>query len=176
MKEFVKEWIPYIVIIIVILLLRTYIITPVIVKGTSMEPNFIENEVLFLSKISYKIKEINRFDVVVVNEGNDLIIKRVIGLPGEKVEYKNNVLYVNGEVVEDKYEKDDTDDFDLEEICIRGGDNCTTIIPDDKYLVLGDNRKVSADSRSKGLFDSDEIEGRIVFRLWPLTKIGIIKK
>jgi len=60
MKNFITEWVPYIIIAIVIILLRTYIITPVIVKGASMEPNFIDGEVLFLSKISYKIDEINR--------------------------------------------------------------------------------------------------------------------
>jgi len=176
MKKFIKEWLPYIIIIIVIILVRTYIITPVIVKGASMEPNLEENEVLFLSKISYKLHKIERFDTVVVDTGEDLIIKRVIGLPGEKVEYKDNKLYVNNKEIEDPYPNNETDDFDLEEICDIGNDNCTTIIPEDKYLVLGDNRKISADSRTKGLFDIEDIKGKVVLRLWPLNKIKIIDK
>ena len=175
MNNFIKEWLPYIVIALIIIILRTYVITPVIVKGESMEPNFIDGEVLFLSKISYKTKDIKRFDVVVVNTDNDLIIKRVIGLPGEKVEYKDNKLYINDEIVEDIYQKDNTADFDIEDICKKSKDYCTTIIPEDKYLVLGDNREVSADSRLKGFFSTDDIKGKIVFRLWPFNKIGIIE-
>ena len=176
MKNFLTEWLPYIIIAILIILLITYIITPVIVKGSSMEPNFIDGQVLFLSKISYKSKEIERFDVVVVDTDNDLIIKRIIGLPGERVEYKDNKLYINDEEIEDNYMKNETIDFDLESVCEIRKDNCTTIIPDDKYLVLGDNREVSADSRVKGLINKDEIKGKIVFRLWPLNKIGKIVK
>jgi len=176
MKNFIKEWLPYVIIIIVIILIRSYIITPIIVKGASMEPTFKENEVLFLSKISYKLHKIERFDTVVVDTGEDLIIKRVIGLPGEKVEYKDNKLYVNNKEIEDPYPNNETDDFDLEEICDIGNDNCTTIIPEDKYLVLGDNRKISADSRTKGLFDIEDIKGKVVLRLWPLNKIKIIDK
>lgn len=176
MKEFIKELIPYIIIIVVIVLVRSFLITPVIVKGSSMEPTLNENEILFLSKISYKVHDIERFDIVVVDTKGELIIKRVIGLPGEKVEYKNDKLYINDEEVEDPYPKNQTTDFDLEDICNIRHDNCTTIIPDDKYLVLGDNRGVSADSRSKGLFNLEEIEGKVVFRLWPITKLGTIKK
>lgn len=173
MKNFIKEWLPYVIIMIVIVLLRSYIITPIIVKGASMEPNLKENEVLFLSKISYKIHKVERFDIVVVETENDLIIKRVIGLPGEKVEYKNNKLYINEKLIKDPYQKNKTNDFELEEICNIGNDNCTTIIPDNKYLVLGDNREISSDSRTKGLFDIEDIEGKVVFRIWPLNKIKI---
>lgn len=176
MKDFIKEWASYILIIAVIILVRSFIITPIIVKGASMEPNLEDNEVLFLSKISYKVHDIERFDIVVVDTGDDLIIKRVIGLPGENIEYKDNILYVNGEEVEDPYPQNKTYDFDLEDICRRSQDNCVTKIPKDKYLVLGDNRTISADSRAKGLFDIEQIEGKVVFRLWPITRIGIIKK
>ena len=176
MKKIIKEWAPYLLIVILIILVRTFIITPIIVKGSSMEPTLEENEVLFLSKISYKTGEIKRFDIVVVETEEDLIIKRVIGLPGDYVEYKDNKLYINNEEVEDPYAKNETNDFTLEEICKIGNNNCTTKIPEDMYLVLGDNRVVSADSRTKGLFSIEEIKGKVVFRLWPLTKIGTIKK
>ena len=175
MKEFIKEWGSYLLIIIVIVLLRKYIITPVIVKGTSMEPNLENNQILLLSKISYKLTDIKRFDIVVIQEDNDYIIKRVIGLPGETLEYQDNKLYINDEEIKDPYAKNKTTDFDVEDICEIRNDNCTMIIPEDKYIVLGDNRKVSADSRTKGLINKNEIIGKVVFRLWPLNKIKVIK-
>ena len=176
MKELIKEWLSYIVIILIIILIRTYVITPIIVKGASMEPNLKENEVLFLSKISYKIHKIERFDIVVVDTKNDLIIKRIIGLPGENVEYRENKLYINNELIEDPYPDNETNNFSLEDICDIGNDNCTTIIPENKYLILGDNREISADSRTKGLIKYEDIKGKVVFRLWPLNKLGLIKK
>ena len=141
-----------------------------------MEPNLKENEVLLLSKISYKLQEIERFDVVVINTKDDLIIKRVIGLPGDSVQYKDNKLYINDEIIKDPYQKNETEDFHLKDICEIGNDSCTMKIPENKYLVLGDNREISADSRTKGLFDITEIEGKVVFRLWPLNKMKIIQK
>lgn len=175
-KNLIKEWGPYLIIIVVIVLVRSFIITPVIVKGASMEPTLEDNEILLLSKISYKTHKIERFDIVVINAGEDLIIKRVIGLPGENVEYEDNTLYINGQEVADPYAKNETLDFNLEEICKIGKDGCATKIPEGKYLVLGDNRKVSADSRSKGLFDIEDIKGKVVFRLWPINKIKVITK
>ena len=100
-------------------------------------------------------------------ENETKIIKRVIGLPSEYVEYKNNTLYIDGKEVVNDYNFN-TEDFSLEEIC-----NCKRI-PEDKYLVLGDNREISADSRVIGLIDKDDIQGKTSFRLWPLNKIGNI--
>ena len=113
MKEIIKEWGSYLLIIIVIVLLRKYIITPVIVKGTSMEPNLENNQILLLSKISYKLTDIKRFDIVVIQEDNDYIIKRVIGLPGETLEYQDNKLYINDKEISDPYAKNKTTDFDV---------------------------------------------------------------
>ena len=115
MKEIIKEWGSYLLIIIVIVLLRKYIITPVIVKGTSMEPNLENNQILLLSKISYKLTDIKRFDIVVIQEDNDYIIKRVIGLPGETLEYQDNKLYINDKEISDPYAKNKTTDATNEE-------------------------------------------------------------
>lgn len=173
MKKIVKELYPYVLIIVVVVLLRTFIITPVIVSGDSMKPNLSNGEFLLVRKIGYNSNTIDRFDIVVVKIKNEEgkeeeIIKRIIGLPGEHISYKDNKLYVNDGLVEENYMFRNTKDFNLEEIC-----TCNSI-PEGKYLMLGDNRPVSKDSRSIGLINEDDIVGKAVVRIWPLTKIGSI--
>ena len=168
MKEIIKELYPYIIIILVVVLVRSFIITPVIVSGNSMKPNLNDGELLLVRKIVYNEKTIKRFNIVVIKKDKEEIIKRVIGLPGEHISYKNNKLYVNDKLVTEDYTHLDTKDFNLEEIC-----TCSTI-PEGKYLVLGDNRPISKDSRSIGLIDEKDIIGKAVFRLWPISKIGTI--
>lgn len=176
MDKFIKEWVPYIVIIIVVILIRTYIVTPVVVRGDSMYSTLEDGEVLFLSKINYRIEDIERFDIVVVKDiDNDLIIKRVIGLPGDSVEYKDGTLYINDLRIEEDYTDYEMEDFDVDSICRITDINCNGIIPDDMYLVLGDNRGVSADSRVKGLINRKQILGKTIFRIWPLNKLSSIK-
>lgn len=166
MKKIIKELYPYVIIIVVVVLIRSFIITPVIVSGNSMKPNLNNGELLLVRKIGYNEKSIERFDVVVIKEDDDEIIKRIIGMPGEHISYKNNKLYVNDELVSEDYTHLTTDDFNLEEIC-----SCSTI-PEGKYLVLGDNRPISKDSRMIGLIDINDIVGKAIFRLWPISKIG----
>ena len=176
MKKFLNEWVPYILIIIIVILLRTYIITPVIVRGDSMYDTLKNNEVLLLSKISYRTGKIKRFDVVVIKDkSQEYIIKRVIGMPGDNIEYKDDVLYINGKEYNKKFTKDITEDFTLEDICKINKIDCNDKIPEDMYLVLGDNRDVSADSRVKGLIEKDKIIGKAIFRIWPLTRINKVK-
>lgn len=176
MKKFIEEWIPYIVIIIVVVLVRTYIVTPVIVRGDSMYSTLKDGEVLFLSKISYRVEEIKRFDIVVIDDlDDDLIIKRVIGIPGDTVEYEEGILYINGEAVEEEYTDYVMDDFDVNSICEITDLECDGVIPKGMYLVLGDNRLVSADSRVKGLIKEEQVLGKAVFRIWPLNKISGVK-
>lgn len=169
MKEKIKEYIPYIIIFIIVVLLRSFIITPVVVVGSSMENTLYDDEVLLLSKISYKINDIKRYDIIVIDNDNDRIIKRVIGLPGDYIAYRNNKLFINNKLVKDKYATNETSDFDLRNLC-----KCDKI-PKDKYLVLGDNREVSLDSRTFGLVDKKDILGKTVVRIWPINKIGSIK-
>lgn len=169
--KIIKEILTYIVIILIVVLIRTFIITPVVVSGDSMKPNLNNGELLLIQKIGYNSKTIKRFDIVVVktknNDGKEEeIIKRVIGLPNEHVSYKKNKLYVNDQVVTENYKYRDTEDFNLEEIC-----TCKSI-PEGKYLVLGDNRPVSKDSRQIGLIDEEDIVGKAIVRIWPLTSIG----
>lgn len=168
MKHFIKELLPYIIIIIIVVLIRTFIITPILVSGDSMKPNLHDHEVLLIKKINYNSSTIERFDIVVIKEENEEIIKRIIGMPGEHISYKNNKLYVNDKIVSENFEFRDTRDFNLEEIC-----NCSTI-PEGKYLVLGDNRPISKDSRIIGLIDEEDIIGKAIYRIWPIAKFGSI--
>ena len=102
--------------------------------------------------------------IIDIDSENKDIIKRVVGLPGENVKYEDGKLYVDGKVLKSDYDFD-TDDFTLDSIC-----NCEKI-PEGKYLVLGDNRKVSADSRWYGLISEDQIKGKANLSLWPIKLI-----
>lgn len=154
----IKEIIPYVVIVVVVVLIRTFIVTPVVVSGDSMVPSLKDGQLLLLNKLSYKFKEIERFDVVVIKVGKNEIIKRVIGLPGETVEYKNNNLYINGELIETEYDFE-TDDFEEK------------LIPEDKYFVLGDNRRVSSDSRIIGMIKREDIIGKTNISILPVKLV-----
>ena len=188
MKNFIKDISGYVIIIVVVVLIRSFVVTPVRVDGPSMNDTLKDSDLLLLNKLSYKVGSIKRYDVVVIENNGEKIIKRVYGLPGDSIEYNNNKLYINGEAVEDKYASNQTDNFNLKDICIAGlrkvriitdidiENNCNyNTIPEDYYVVLGDNRKVSADSRYYGLISKDKIIGKTRIRFWPLNKIGIIE-
>ena len=168
MKNIIKELLPYVLILGGVILIRTFIVTPVIVSGDSMKPNLHNGDLLLERKIGYNSTNIKRFDIVVIKEGQEEIIKRIIGLPGEHISYKNNKLYVNDKVLEENFDFRKTNDFNLEEIC-----SCNSI-PEGKYLVLGDNRPISKDSRMIGLIDEKDILGKAVYRIWPISKFGNI--
>ena len=176
MNKFIKEWVPYLIIIVAVVFIRTFIITPVIVRGDSMDETLHDGEVLLLSKISYRINEIKRYDIVVIKDkDDDYIIKRIIGLPGDQIKYEDNILYINDKEISKIFTEGETENFELEDICEITSDDCSEGIPKGKYLVLGDNRDVSADSRTKGLISEEQITGKTVFRLWPLNRLSIIK-
>ena len=158
-----KQLKPYIIIVIVVVLVRSFLFTPVIVVGDSMVPTLKDKQILLLDKISYRFQKIERFDIVVIKVGKKEIIKRVIGLPGENIEYINNVLYVNGEAIHSDYEFA-TEDFTIEDI----GKDLYHQVPENEYLVLGDNRVVSADSRIMGFIDRKDILGKTNLSIWPI--------
>ena len=164
MNKFWKEAKDYILIIIAVLLIRTFIVTPAIVDGASMDYTLEDGQLVFINKFVYNVKDVERFDIVVLNneEDNDRIIKRIIGLPNEKIEYNNNQLYVNGKLVEQNYEVEQTEDF-------------TVVTKENEYFVLGDNRDVSKDSRMLGNFNKKDIVGRVNFRILPFKKFGSIQ-
>lgn len=166
LKKIFKELLPYIIIVIVVVLIRTFIVTPVQVVGTSMVPTLSDKQILVLKKYD---KKFDRFDIVVFDYNDSTLIKRVIGLPGEHVEYKDNKLYINGKKVDEDFIDDTTNDFDLSEIDYK-------IIPEGYYFVMGDNRNNSTDSRFIGLIKEDQIKGSSTFSLFPFKTFGKIEK
>ena len=148
----VKELIPYIIIIIVVCLIRTYIITPVRVDGTSMNPTLENDEILLLNKYDHSYK---RFDIIVFKTSGSKLVKRIIGLPGDTVEYKNNKLYINGNYVEENFSHKTTNDFKEEKV------------KEGYYFVLGDNRTNSLDSRFIGQIPKENITGVVKISLYP---------
>ena len=101
MVKFLKEIKDYIIIIVVVILIRTFLVTPAIVDGDSMNETLLDGNLVLINKLTYRINDINRFDIVVLDNDtdNDRIIKRVIGLPNERIEYKDNKLYINDKEV-----------------------------------------------------------------------------
>ena len=169
MKKWVKTLIEYGSVILVVVLLRSFIITPALVDGDSMETTLSNRNVILLNKFDYRFNKVRRFDIVVVKFGERKLVKRVIGLPGEHVEYRDNNLYIDGFLVEENFSHDkSTADFRLETLGY-------ITIPGDKYFVVGDNRNNSTDSRTVGLIDKKQVMGSVSFRLFPLNKIGKIK-
>lgn len=164
--KYVKEYLPYIGIIVGIILLRLCVISPVQVDGSSMVPTLQDNEILILKKYDHSFK---RFDIVVLKYNKEKLVKRVIGLPGETVAYINNKLLINGKVVEEKFlpENIKTKDFNLSNIGY-------TVIPEGYYFVVGDNRGDSLDSRYIGLIPKKNIEGTVSFRIFPFSVFGKI--
>ena len=159
-KKGIKELIPYIVIIVIVLLVKKYIFTPVIVNGPSMMNTLHDKDVMILDKIGMKLNGIDRFDIVVIQTDNTKIIKRVVGMPGETIEYKDNKLYINGNEIDDPYGTYVTYDFDKVKI------------PKGSYYVLGDNRTDSVDSRIIGLIDKKDILGNATFTIFPFNRFG----
>ena len=154
----------YVYIVLIVVLIRTFLITPAAVAGSSMESTLNNHDLVIINKLVYRIKPIERFDIVVVNndEDNDRIIKRVIGLPNETIEYKDNKLYINGKLIETKLSFEYTDDFKVE-------------TKEDEYFVLGDNRDVSKDRRILVNFNKKDIVGRVGIRFYPCDKVGYVK-
>ncbi len=156
-----KEILSYIVIIVVILLIKQFIVTPIRVNGASMDDTLKDKDIMILDKISYRFSDIKRFDIVVIKLEDEYIIKRVIGLPKEKVEYKDNKLYINGKEVKENFSHKEIKDYVLEEE-----------IPDDYYFVVGDNRPVSLDSRVIGLINRKNILGKTSLTIFPFNRFG----
>jgi signal peptidase I len=158
--------------------LRHYVFTPVIVKGDSMDPTLHDGERV----IALKNTQINRFDIITFEAPDDVgknYIKRVIGLPGDVVEYREDTLYINGKAYDEPYlaafRAKLTDGFPLT-ADFTMTDFGVEQIPKGKLLVLGDNRRISKDSRMIGLIDQSVVLGDVKFIFWPLEDFGIIPK
>ncbi|MDD2470036.1 MAG: signal peptidase I [Bacilli bacterium] len=164
----IKTIIEYLFIIILVIIIRTFIVTPIEVTGRSMETTLHNKDIMILNIIGYRLNGIERFDIVVIKEQDEYLIKRVIGLPGEIIEYKDNQLYINNKLNNDIIDYP-TDDFTTTELTENG------VIPNDKYFVLGDNRNNSADSRIIGLIDKNKIIGKTNLIIFPFKHFGVVK-
>ncbi len=163
--KIIKEISTYLIIVLIVVLIRTFIITPVRVNGNSMKTTLFDREILLLTKSNRNIK---RFDIIVLKFDGERLVKRVVGLPGEHLKYVNNQLYVNDNLIEDSFSNSITISFDIKELGYE-------VIPDNHYFVLGDNRSESKDSRFFGMVDIDDIVGKTKFRLYPFKRIGMVK-
>lgn len=181
-KKKKNEWLDWIkallIAVLVAFVVRMFLFAPIVVDGPSMLPNLHDRNQIIVNKVVYRLHEPERSDIVVFHASRKKdFIKRVVGLPGEHIEMKNDTLYINGEAVDEPYLKEEkkelkdspaplTDDFTLEELPGK-----YDVIPDDHVLVLGDNRKNSTDSRRLGVIPIDSIVGKASFVYWPLQDL-----
>jgi signal peptidase I len=155
-----------------VFIVRTFLVQPFLVSGTSMSPTFSNGDYVLTDELTYRIRPPERGEVVVfhdVSDSSTYLIKRIIGLPGETVIIKNNIITIvnkqnpNGFVLNESY---------LPKGTVTGGDGTWTL-SSSSYMMLGDNRVVSYDSRSWGPLPANDIVGLVRFRLWPLNAIHI---
>lgn len=171
-KGFFRELVEVVIFVLVILLpVRYFVAQPFVVVGTSMYPTFQNGDYLIVDEISYRFKNPERGDVIVFvppTNPKEHYIKRIIGLPGEKISVWNNTITIKnnehpeGVILNEPYihsERDFTGEITLES---------------DEYFVMGDNRSVSSDSRVWGPLKRDKISGRALFRLYPISSIDFM--
>ncbi|MFS5393871.1 signal peptidase I [Streptococcus agalactiae] len=196
MKEFIKEWGVFILILSLFLLSRIFLWQFVKVDGHSMDPTLADKEQLVVLKQT----KINRFDIVVANEEESgqkkKIVKRVIGMPGDVIKYKNDTLTINNKKTEEPYLKEYTKLFKKDKLQEKysynplfqdlaqsstafttdsnGSSEFTTVVPKGHYYLVGDDRIVSKDSRAVGPFKKSTIVGEVKFRFWPIRRFGTI--
>ncbi len=162
-KREILSWVICLVSAFVIAMaLRTFVFELVRVDGDSMLPTLTTDERLFVEKIS-KLSEdgLNIGDIIIVHypgEENKSYVKRIVGLPGDKLKVENGKLWRNGVLIQENYTLDSRMNYDFEEY----------IVPEDSYFVMGDNRNDSMDSRVVGSISRSEIVGHAVCVIWPI--------
>lgn len=175
--SFIFELLKIVVISLVIIIpIRYFLVQPFYVKGASMEPTFYDHEYLIVDEITYRLHQPQRGDVVVFRyprNPQEYFIKRVIGLPDEKVQIKDNNIFIfnkehpEGFALVENYIPAEVKTYSLMEDAIALGKN--------EYYVLGDNRNSSKDSRSFGPVNKSFVIGRVLFRGWPFDRINVFK-
>ena len=150
------------------ILIVVFLYQPVKVEGTSMLPELVDQERIFVNKYVYRIEKITRKDIVVFwypLDPTKSYIKRVIGMPGDVVEVRRGQIYVNDQLLDEGYINPDyRDTRSFQPVYVEPG----------HYYVLGDHRNQSNDSRMWGLVPERYIYGKAVFRYWPMNKMGTL--
>ena len=167
---FIWEILKIVIIALVIVIpIRYFLFQPFIVKGQSMEPNFENSNYLIVDELSFRFRDPQRGEVVVFRYPRNVsqrFIKRIIGLPGDKIEVKAGSIMVNDQVLdESKYLPSG----------VQTPGNIQTSLNENEYFVLGDNRISSFDSRQWGLLPRKNIIGRVLIRAWPITTLTKIE-
>ena len=174
----VKELLGMVVYVAFVILVVWFIITFVgqrtEVSGSSMYDTLEDGDNLWIDKLSYRFHDPERFDIVVFpyHDSSVFYIKRIIGLPGETVRIgEDGTIYINGEVLEEDY------GYETISPSMIGRAGEDIVLGEDEYFVMGDNRNDSKDSRFEevGNIKRDELEGKAVLRIWPLSKFGKVE-
>lgn len=170
LKSSIFEWVILAIVFLALLfLVPRFVFSRTIVYQESMEDTLMEGDNLFVEKVSRYFTNPKRFDIVIVKiEGEEHYVKRVIGLPGETVQIVEGEFAINGEKLTEHYGKEPISDPGI------AGE--PVVLGEDEFFVVGDNREVSQDSRSEsiGPVSKKQIEGRVLFRVWPLNKFGVV--
>ncbi|MDP3901683.1 MAG: signal peptidase I [bacterium] len=152
-----------------VLVIRTFLVQPFLVSGASMEPSFSDGNYLLIDEITYRFREPERGETVVFHYPGDrglFFIKRIIGLPGERIIIKNNEIFINNIILNEEY---------LSDSDIKTAGSVDVTLNKDQYFVLGDNRYNSFDSRNWGPLNRDDITGLVRLRLLPLNDIELFQ-
>lgn len=161
--------------LIIIFSIYTFVASIEVVSGSSMEPNFYTNERILVDKVSKHFRAFQRGDIVVLTPPDNRsvhFIKRILGVPGDIVKIYDCRLYITRDGTQYLLQEP----YLAPELCTSGGtrirDGWSLRIPEGKYMVLGDNRGVSIDSRYFGLVTKEELVGHVLFRFWPIVHLG----
>ena len=172
-KKDAREWVVSIVTaLLAVLIIRSFFFTIIRVDGTSMTDTLQNNDRLFVTVLDMKLHGPDRFDVVITHydDTRKEYVKRVIGLPGDTLEVKSGVLYVNGEAYEEPFLSPDR----IVNYSLPQYDFGPIEVPEGSYFVMGDNRDNSRDSRRVGFLSEDKIVGKVRYIIWPLNRIGSV--
>lgn len=172
-KKEIREWVISLAsAIVIVLLVSNFLVSVIRVDGGSMLDTLQDGDRLLVNVLDMRMNGPERYEVVIVHypERKENFVKRVIGMPGDTLEVKGGVLYINGEAVEEEYlSADRTAHFHS------ASSNFGPIeIPEDKYFVMGDHRDYSNDSRQVGLIDRDMFVGQATYVFWPFSRFGAV--
>ncbi|MFQ3565716.1 MAG: signal peptidase I [Aggregatilineales bacterium] len=174
-NSFLRELVETVVLIALVYTLVNLATVRFYIEGPSMQPSFHAGQFLIVSRLHYLFGAPQRGDIVVFDPPGDdgrtdepLLIKRLIGLPGERVEVRDGRVYINGELLTESY----INSTSVAQSC--RGQYCDVVLRDNEYFLMGDNRNNSRDSRAFGPVERSRIVGEAIIRYWPLPDLGIV--